>query len=109
MEGDQALLQRGRAYETQGRLMLAASDYDTLARRENMYNFDHFLDKARVLESDAKLSAAISALDEYLAAAQTELVQRGEIGDSYLSEKIAQTETKKKELAVRVQGSQNHS
>jgi tetratricopeptide (TPR) repeat protein len=99
---DQALLQRGRAYETQKRYALAARDYDRLASQ--MYNFRHFLDKARVLKSAKKMSAAISALDQYLAAAQADLAQKGELGDSYLSEKIAETKKKKKEWAARIKG-----
>lgn len=100
-----ALLQRGRAYETLKHYPLAAQDYDKVARQKG--EIERFIDEARVLEMDEKISEAIFVLDEYLTAAHEDLRQKGEIGDSYLSEKIAEAEAKKKQLAVRVTGSKN--
>lgn len=95
-----ALLQRGRIFETEKEFELAASDYDAAARLHGVFqgDFQILLDKARALELAGKIDEAILALDEYIAAARKDLAGKGEGGDAYLTGKIAEAEAKKKDL-----------
>ena len=92
-----ARIQRAKVYESLGRFASAADDYAAAIEATGIY--EHFLDKAQVLKLAGDHAAAIRAIDEYLAAARAALTQYGEAGDSYLSDKIAEAEAMKKELA----------
>jgi|GEM_PF-1646860 len=96
-----ALVQRGRIFETEKEYELAAGDYDQAARRHGDFqgDFQVLLDKARVLEMAGKISEAIQALDEYIAAARKNLEEKGEGGDAHLAGKITEVEARKRELA----------
>jgi tetratricopeptide (TPR) repeat protein len=95
-----ALRQRGRIFETEGQFELAARDYDNAARPHGDYagDFQMFLDKAHVLERAGKIDEAIQALDEYIATAGKDLENKGEGGDAYLAEKIADAQANKQRL-----------
>jgi tetratricopeptide (TPR) repeat protein len=96
-----ALLQRGRIFETEKQFELAARDYDNATRLHGYFqgDFQIFLDKANVLEMAGKIGEAIQALDEYIAAARKNLAEKGEAGDAYLAGKIAEAEAHKRALS----------
>lgn len=95
-----ALIQRGRIFETEKQFEQAAGDYDNATRSHGDYagDFQMFLDKARVLEAAGKIAEAIQALDAYITAARISLENKGEAGDAYLAGKIAEAEARKQEL-----------
>ena len=96
-----ALLQRGRIFETDKQFELAARDYDNAARLHGDFQgkFEIFLDKAKVLETTGKIGEAMQALDEYIAAARKSLEEKGEAGDAYLAGKIAEADAHKQKLS----------
>jgi tetratricopeptide (TPR) repeat protein len=96
-----AFRQRGRIFETEKQYDLAARDYDHASRLHGVFQGEYqmLLDKARVLEMAGKIGAAIQALDEYIAAANKDLKNKGEAGDAYLAGKITEAEARRQALS----------